>query len=55
LICRQTGNLIGKTDVRKRRRSWMENSLSRNFWRRTGQFLDQPLEGLNASLEISNL
>jgi len=55
LVDGQTGNLIRKTNVRKRRRSWAEDGLPRNSRRRIGQLLDHPLERLNASLEVSNL
>jgi len=55
LIEGQTGNLVRETDVRKRRRSRTEDGFPRNRRRRVGQLLDHPLEGLDASLEVSNL
>ena len=55
LVGRQTGNLIGETDIWKRRRSQTEDGLPQNSRRRIGQLLDQPLEGLDVSLEVSNL
>jgi len=55
LVGRQTGDLVRKTDIRKRRRSWTEDGLPRNSQRRIGQFLNNPLERLDASLEVSDL
>jgi len=55
LASRQTGDLIRETDIRKRRRSRMKDGLPRNSRRRIGQFLNQPLERLDVSLEVSDL
>jgi len=55
LIGGQAGDLVGETDVGKRRRSRTEDGLPRNSRRRIGQFLNHPLEGQDTSLEVSNL
>jgi len=55
LVDGQTGDLIRETDIRKRRESRTEDGLPWNSWRRIGQFLDHPLQGLDASLEVSDL
>jgi len=55
LVDGQTRDLIGETDVRKRRRSRTEDSLPWNDRRRVGQLLDQLLERLNPSFEVSDL
>jgi len=55
LVGGQTRDLVRKTDVRKRRRSWTEDGLPQNSWRRIGQFLNHPLERIDANLEVSNL